>query len=177
MSARTRLLRRFQHLEDQRHAVVGMLEKHPAEALAKAPGPEAWSAAQVVLHLAMAEEGLLKYIALKREKGGHRPAGIGAPFRLALLELALWLPLKYKAPEVVAQVPPCTWQEASGRWEAARQALHAVCRELPEEHLRHDLIKHPLAGKFPMTTGLRFVQRHVAHHIPQLRRVLGDARP
>lgn len=176
MSARTRLLRRFQRLEDQRLCLIRMLEKHPVEHLTKAPGPEAWSAAQVLLHLGMAEEGLLKYIAIKREKGGHRPAGIGAPLRLAMLELALWLPIKYKAPEVVAHVPPCTWQEATQRWEAARNALHAVCRELPEEHLGHDLIKHPLAGKFPLTTGLRFVQRHVAHHVPQLHRILRDVR-
>jgi hypothetical protein len=124
-------LDRFSLLERQRNEILeGMASADPA-LLAKQPAPGAWSLAQVVLHLAIADEGMLAYMTKKIEVGGHAPVGASAPFRLALLNVALALPVKYKAPPVVATVPECTMAEAKQRWDAIRERMHRTFETIP----------------------------------------------
>lgn len=172
MADRTALLARFSKLEAQRSALLRVLEGLPAERLERQPKPGAWSVAQVVLHLAIAEEGVMNYIDKKRSVGGHGPVGAMAPVRLALLNTALALPLKFKAPAVVATVPQCSYAEACARWQAVRERMHETFTAIPEELIGHGLIKHPSAGKFDLVQGLRFVRWHVKHHRPQIQRTL-----
>jgi hypothetical protein len=172
MADRKALLARFSKLEAQRSALLRVLEGETPERLEKAPKPGAWSVAQVILHLAIAEEGVINYIDKKRSVGGHGPVGAMAPLRLALLNTALALPLKFKAPAVVATVPPCTYAEACARWQAVRERMQDTFATIPEELIGHGLIKHPSAGKFDLVQGLRFVRWHVRHHVPQITRTL-----
>lgn len=172
MPTRSALLRRFAKLEAQRTALLRTLENVPRERLERSPGTGKWSVAQVLLHLAMAEEGLMNYIDKKRSVGGHTPVGLDAPVRLALLTTALALPLKYKAPPVVGTVPSCSFAEACQRWEAIRARMADTFRSIPEELIGHGLIKHPTAGKFDLVQGLRFVHWHVKHHKAQVHRTV-----
>jgi len=175
MPQRTALLRRFAKLEAQRTALLRTLEGVPQEHLERSPGDGKWSVAQVILHLAMAEEGLMNYIDKKRSVGGHAPVGLDAPLRLGLLTTALALPFKYKAPAVVAQVPTVGYGEACTRWEAVRARMAQTFRDIPEELIGHGLIKHPTAGKFDLVQGMRFVHWHVKHHLPQVHRTVKAA--
>ena len=74
-------------------------------ALAAEPAPGKWSVAQVITHLAIAEEGALAYLLKKRDLGAHGPVPFSARWRMAALRAALYLPFKYNAPAVVATVP------------------------------------------------------------------------
>ncbi len=172
MADRKALLVRFSELEAQRNALLRTLAGETHERLAQQPRPGAWSVAQVVLHLAIAEEGIMNYIDKKRSLGGHRPVGVFAPIRLALLNSALALPMKFKAPAVVATVPPCSFAEACQRWQDVRERMQHCFATIPEELIGHGLIKHPSAGKFDLVQGQRFVRWHVRHHGPQIRRTL-----
>lgn len=172
MPNRVHLLDRFSLLERQRNEILeGMASADPA-LLTKQPAPGAWSVAQVVLHLAIADEGMLAYMTKKIEVGGHAPVGATAPFRLALLNVALALPVKYKAPRVVATVPECTMAEAKQRWDAIRERMHRTFETIPEKLIGHGLFKHPSAGKFDLVQGLRFIGMHVHHHRAQIDRTL-----
>jgi uncharacterized damage-inducible protein DinB len=172
MPNRSTLLDRFSTLERQRMAILKGIASSDPGLLAKEPTAGAWSVAQVILHLAIAEEGVINYIDKKRSVGGHGPVGALAPVRLALLNTALALPLKFKAPAVVATVPPCTYAEACARWQAVRARMQDTFATIPEELIGHGLIKHPSAGKFDLVQGLRFVRWHVKHHRPQIERTL-----
>jgi hypothetical protein len=176
MSDRTALLKRFSTLEDQRNTLLQRLSGEDAERLARSPRSGTWSVAQVLLHLAIAEEGLMNYVDLKLRVGGHGPVGIDARFRLALLNTALALPIKFKAPAVVANVPECTFDEATLRWGTARQRMHLTFTSIPEALIRHGLIKHPTAGKFDLVRGIGFIGWHVRHHLPQIERTLRTVR-
>lgn len=172
MPDRRTLLARFSKLEAQRSDVLRMLEKEAPIRLELAPQPGAWSAAQVVLHLAMAEEGLMSYIDKKLSTGGHGSPGASAPFRLAFLNLALALPIKFKAPAVVATIPEVSFAEARDRWQKVRERMENTFATIPEPYIGHGLIKHPSAGKFDLVQGLGFVHWHVKHHQPQFSRIL-----
>lgn len=172
MADRKALLARFSKLEAQRSALLRVLEGETSERLEQQPKPGTWSVAQVILHLAIVEEGVLNYVDKKRSLGGHGPVGPFAPLRLALLNTALALPLKFKAPAVVATAPECSFAEARQRWQTVRERMEQCFTTIPEELIGHGLIKHPSAGKFDLVQGLRFVRWHVRHHGPQISRTL-----
>lgn len=172
MPDRSTLLERFAKLEAQRNDLLEKLGGHSADVLAKAPAAGAWSIAQVIQHLAIADEGMLAYLRKKREVGGHGPTGADAPFRLALLNIALVLPLKYKAPRVVATVPECSYADACARWNTVREHMRETFSTMPEELIGHGLFKHPTFGKFNVVQGLRFIGTHVQHHRRQVDRNL-----
>lgn len=174
MPDRRTLLSRFSKLEAQRSDLLRMLEKEAPLRLEQAPRPGAWSAAQVVLHLAMADETLMAYLEKKLSLGGHTVPGASAPFRLAFLNLALALPIRFKAPKVVATIPEVSFAEARSRWQNVRQRMQNTFTTIPEPFIGHGLIKHPSAGKFDLVQGLGFVHWHVKHHQPQFRRILSS---
>ena len=169
-------MERFAALEVERHQLLGNLAKYGAKQLEQVPGPGQWSAAQVIVHFAVVEEGLLAYLRKKTQYGGHGPVGASAPFRLALLNLALRSPLKFKAPALVAHAPQVSMAEAQDRWERARADLYEAFGALPDEALGHGLIKHPSAGRFTPRQGLSFISAHIGHHKRQLARILRGAK-
>ncbi|MEO8589884.1 MAG: DinB family protein [Flavobacteriales bacterium] len=172
MPSRTALLRAFDRLEVDRTALIAHLDTLPENSLTTAPGPGAWTVAQVITHLAIAEESSLSYLRKKHDGGRHKPATFSSHWRLPLLNLALSLPLKYKAPAVVANVPATSYAEAKARWGAVRLDMRSTYGTLPEAHIGHDLFKHPTVGRFNLLQGLRFMQQHVRRHREQILRTL-----
>lgn len=172
MPDRRTLLASFSKLEAQRSKLLRTLEKGSPEHLQQAPDSASWSVAQVILHLAVAEEGLMNYVDKKIAVGGHSTADMGAPFRLALLTAALASPLKFKAPKAVALIPAISYAEALERWQQIRERMENTFATIPEAFIGHGLIKHPSAGKFDLVQGTRFVRWHVAHHLPQIKRIV-----
>jgi uncharacterized damage-inducible protein DinB len=177
VAGRQELLRQFALLESDRQQLLARLDPLDPLLLGARPSPMAWSVAQVITHLAMAEEGVLAYLRKKIQYGGHGPVGRSAPFRLAFLNLALDLPIKYKAPRAVAHVPVTDHATARARWDAVRTALRSTLVDLEEEVLDHGLVKHPSAGKFTPVQGLRFMRKHVRHHRGQIVRTLRQVAP
>jgi uncharacterized damage-inducible protein DinB len=172
MPNRATLLDRFSTLERQRKEILEGIASVDPGRLRTQPYAGAWSVAQIVSHLSIADEGMLGYLNKKIEVGGHAPVGASAPFRLALLNVALVLPIKYKAPRVVATVPECSMAEAQQRWDTIRGRMHGTFETIPERLIGHGLFKHPSAGKFNLIQGLRFIGMHVEHHRPQIDRTL-----
>ena len=172
MDARARLLRQYDRFENERKTLLDQLESHGAAALAHAPGPGAWSVAQIIMHLVMVEQSSLAYLLRKRELGGSSNAGSLSGLRLALLNMTLGLPLRFKAPPVVADVPECTHAEAVAAWGAVRVELQRALTALPPAILHHGLFKHPIAGRFTPEEGLRFMSAHLRHHHGQIERTL-----
>ena len=173
MSTKAKLLRRFAILENERQILLTKLEQLDPVLLQTAPGPEEWSVAQVMLHLAIAEGSAMAYLRKKLEVGGHGPPDVTAPLRLLLLNTALALPIKFKAPAIVATVPACTYADARAQWDAVRSDMRHVLDGIPEKYVGHGLFKHPSAGKFDLVQGLRFMTYHVRHHHGQIQRILG----
>lgn len=172
MPSRASLLHAFDRMETERIALIAQLDRVPEKRLTAAPKAGAWTVAQVITHIAIAEEGSLAYFTKKHSGGRHKPVGTSAPFRLAILNLAISLPLKYKAPAVVADVPATSYGEAKARWAVVREKLRQVYETLPEAHIGHDLFKHPSLGRFTVLQGVRFTRRHVLRHRGQILRTL-----
>lgn len=172
MSKRTTLLKLFDDMERDRVDLQQRLSKLSEFELTAKPGTDKWSVAQVITHLAIAEESALAYLWKKHGHGAHKTVPFTAELRMAALRTALKLPLKFKAPAVVATVPATPYSVAIVRWEKVRLELRNVYETLPDELLGHDLFKHPIAGKFDLIQSVRFMHDHIRHHEKQIKRTL-----
>ena len=172
MTKKERLLARLERMDVDRLLLLKRLDGIPSEKLAERPGPGKWSVAQVMMHLVVAEESALAYLKKKLEYGGHRRTGLFAGLRLSLLELAIKLPFRYKAPAIVADIPECSCEEANERWAAVRGEMRRTYTELDEAVIDHELFKHPMVGRFELLLGIHFMHTHMTRHLGQIERTV-----
>ncbi|MGB0915974.1 MAG: DinB family protein [Flavobacteriales bacterium] len=174
MTSRKELLSLFDELEKERLELLTSLSNRPKEVLVKKPSADSWSVTEVVLHLAKAEEGALKYMRVKLEHGGHKKASFGAAVKQKLLNLAIALPFKYKAPSVIEldATGNTSFAEAQELWGQIRSNLKKEYESIDESIIDHELFKHPAAGKLSIMQSVRFMRQHVQRHVGQIERVL-----
>ncbi|MBK9416945.1 MAG: DinB family protein [Flavobacteriales bacterium] len=174
MDNKDRLLARFNSLERDRRMLLDQLDRHDAGSLARIPRPGAWSVAQVIMHFVLVERGSLAYLMRKLEMGNSGQAGTFSGVRSGLLNLTVGLPLRFKAPPMVAVVPVCSYGDAFEAWAAVRTDLEHSLAALPPALLDHGLFKHPVAGRLTPEQGLRFMAAHHRHHRGQIQRTLAS---
>ena len=170
MSLKKELLEEFNRMENERVAVLNELKTNPADKLVQKPDSGAWSVAEVVMHMVTAEGGALAYMRKKLEYGGHKRSSFGAAIKQRLLNLAISVPIKYKAPKV-ADIKPgesVSFDEASARWDEVRAGLIKEYQAMDDETVGHELFKHPAAGKMNVLQSVRFMRQHMNRHIKQM---------
>lgn len=120
----------------------------------------------------MAEETSLAYLKKKISYGDPGSIGWVGWFRLLALRAAFALPVRWKAPALIAEIPAHSWVEAAERWDTIRNAWHELLNTLPSGMARKALFKHPSVGRMNLIQGIRFMQVHVRHHGHQIERTL-----
>ncbi|RFP65579.1 DinB family protein [Hymenobacter lapidiphilus] len=170
-----RLHLRLEHLERATNHLLATVEAM-GERATVAPGPEQWSAAQVVQHLLVAETGVGQYIEKKlREADKLQQTGVVGFLKSRLLRLALRLPgLRFKVPRYLAELTPAevpTLPELRTQWDATRRHLERLLNEYPGKLLSRAIFKHPRSGMLTIHQTLDFMLDHVLHHQKQVERI------
>lgn len=170
MSAKQSLLNEFKKMESEREAVVNAMKNYNTSQLEKKPAANEWSVAEVIMHLVVAESGALAYMRKKLEFGGHQKATAGAGFKQKLLNLAIALPIKFKAPKVadIQEGQKVTFDEAAAKWADVRKKLLAEYDKMDDDLVTHELFKHPAAGKLSALQSVKFMRQHMNRHIKQM---------
>ena len=174
MASRKELMAAFGRMENERQELLKRLEAYPEEVLTKKPDADSWSVTDTIYHLKVAEEGALRYMLKKLEVGGHQKASVGASIKQKLLNLAVSLPIKYKAPPV-AQIPEgmdIPFAQAVAEWNAVRNGLKEQYTTVDESIIVNELFKHPAAGKLSILQSVKFMRQHMVRHIGQIERIL-----
>ncbi len=174
MASRKELLVAFSKMESERLNLLKRLEQYSEEVLTKKPSADSWSVTETIYHLKVAENGALLYMRKKLEIGGHQKATFGAAVKQKLLNFAVSLPFKYKAP-AVAQIPKGTkvsYAEAVAEWNNVREALKREYETVDESIVGNELFKHPAAGKLSILQSVKFMRQHVLRHVGQIDRTL-----
>ncbi|NVO85899.1 DinB family protein [Hymenobacter terrestris] len=170
-----RLHLRLERLERATNHLLATVEEMGKQATV-APGPEQWSAVQVVQHLLVAETGVGQYIEKKlREADKLRPTGLAGFLKSRLLRLALRLPgLRFKVPRYLAELTPAevpALPELRTQWETTRRQLERLLNEYPSKLLSRAIFKHPRSGMLTIHQTLDFMLDHVLHHQKQVERI------
>lgn len=174
MTTRKDLLQAFDKMEAERQQLLSRLAPYSEETLTKKPAPNSWSVTETIYHLKVAELGALNYMRKKLEVGGHKKATFGALVKQKLLNLAVSLPFKYKAPPV-AQIPEgisISYAQAVAEWDEVRSGLLKEYKSVDERIIDNELFKHPMAGKLSVLQSVKFMRQHVIRHIGQIDRIL-----
>ncbi len=168
-----KLKHEFDALEKSRIELFNKLDKLDVSKMNTKPDANSWSVVQVMDHLTLAERNSLLYMTKKLSVSNEfGQANFKTSFRLFLLKAALLLPMKWKAPKIVADaLNDKNYAEAKAAWIQVRKDISAFLEKFPEEHLESELFKHPLAGKFTAVQALNFMRTHVGHHLSQIDRI------
>lgn len=174
MTSRKELLTLFDKMEKERNDLLTSLDSYSEELLTKKPTPDRWSVTEVILHLSKAEEGALKYMQIKLKHGGHKKATFGSWLKQKLLNFAISLPIKYRAPNVIKldETGTTTFAEAVDNWATIRKALRKEYGTIEEDIIDHELFKHPAAGKLSILQSVKFMRGHVQRHKGQIERTI-----
>lgn len=174
MSSKQALIQAFQKMESERESIIAEMRNYSADQLVSKPSENEWSVAEVIMHLVVAESGALAYMRKKLEFGGHRKATASSSFKQKLLNFAISLPIKFKAPKVaqIEEGEKITFNEAADKWFSVRQELLAEYDKMDDELASHELFKHPAAGKLSALQSVKFMRQHMNRHVKQIRNTI-----
>ncbi|MFN3597566.1 MAG: DinB family protein [Rubricoccaceae bacterium] len=174
------LASRHAALAARREAFLNALEGLPADVLARAPAPGAWSLAQLAEHLYRVEE----QVVAGAERARARPSSRGLPalprLRAAVLRAVLRLPVRIPAPRGAGAVLPSDAPDmpaVAAAWRALDARRERAFGTMDAAWLRRPAFRHPLLGLMPPHDALAFAAQHFDHHVAQLRRTLEAVAP
>ncbi len=163
----------FQKMEAKKANLLRSLASLDAAALNRRPDPATWSILQVIAHLTKSEAGTLQYIKKKTQDPAALPkAGIAPWFRVAALVVGIYSPMKFKAPQAVAEVPESgDFQAASLAWAEVREDWREFIEAFPAVLNDRVIFRHPFVGLLGPTQMMIFLNQHLGNHVRQISRI------
>ncbi len=164
----------FETLESLRKDILKLTEGKENDILKKKTSENEWSVLEICNHLMVIEQLSIGYIRNKIEKADQaKPVNFKSKIKTILLKIALKLPLKFKAPKTVTQIPaPKTFSDLNMIWDMTRKELWKVIEKVPEGSYHKAFFKHPITGYMTIEDMLDFFILHTKHHIKQIKRTL-----
>jgi len=154
----------LEHLRRSRQELLELISGLPDEALFQRPGPEVWSPAEVLEHIALVEESAGKIIRRLRRVA----LGEAEPFPPA--------PPGQTRPDGRLLAPPpmepkggLTRAELLNRLQSVRQRLLAEVAESGERLSQPPTYAHPFLGELTSLGWLQTLVYHERHHLEQIR--------
>jgi hypothetical protein len=163
-------------LEEQRAQVLASVASWSAARLGYRPSPNAWSAVEVLDHIARVEREILT-VAQRGLVAPHR-RGVIDRVRVELLEWLFRSDRRVRVPMSVPEVLPARdtdFDTVCRVWELARLDLTRFLAPLSPDQLVPGVFRHPVAGWMNVPQVLRFFWVHTHHHRYQLARLHGSS--
>jgi len=168
------LQKKFDQLEVQRSDLQQLYSLLPQEKLNSHPDGK-WSIAQIISHLIASERTSVNYLNKKILGINQAPStGIVEAVKMIIFIISQRLPLKYKAPKVIAEKTEQfdTVEKLNAEWKKTRAELAAVLERFQDDQLQRKIFRHPVVGLINIQQALRFLSEHTRHHTPQVKNLL-----
>ena len=142
----SKLQARFDALEQRRRRLLGELARLGEAQLRFQPAPGAWSLQDVVHHLLLVDQAVLR-AAAHRAAGGrarkslHECIGYAAVWLVLKLGVRVRMPVRGVAPQVGISL-----SELQEQWDETRIALKACLNRFTERTMQHTVARHPVGG-------------------------------
>jgi|YNPMSStandDraft_2_1061718.scaffolds.fasta_scaffold02651_4 hypothetical protein len=170
--------KQFDTLESLRQNIHKLADNLDHEILKKKPSENEWSILEICNHLMVIEQLSIGYIRHKIENVDKaKPAPFKHRLFTLILKIALKLPLKFKAPKNVSQIPvPKSFTDLMMIWDMTRKELWKVIEKIPDGAYHKAFFKHPLAGYMTISDMLDFFILHQKRHMKQIKRTLNKVK-
>jgi hypothetical protein len=161
-------------LESTRLDLLEKLKGIDEQKLNASPEPGKWSVAQVIYHLNQAETNSVIYVSKKMlDVDNLKKSGLYEKIKMALVKLAFILPIRYKAPAVLGEMPAnVSYVDMTAKWNETRKRLKELIASMPEDMLSKKVFKQPAAGRLDIYQMLDFMQTHFNRHLKQVERIM-----
>ena len=162
---------RFAALERRRQALLGELETLGDSALSFRPAPGTWSILEVVHHLVLLEQGILRAVQdepaqPRRRRNLRERVGCAAVWLVFKLGLRVKIPTNRVRPQ-----PGLPLSRLEQEWAASRASLEAYLDSAPASMPSETMFRHPIGGPMNVEQTLLFLTRHFDHHRRQISRI------
>lgn len=165
--------RNFTRLEGQTQRLLRDLEGWTPEALRFRPGPNAWSAMDVLDHVRLSERGALA--SMRANLHADHRISFNDRFRNAIVLGVMLLPTRVKVPASARSISPSraqlTVSAIQMEWEADRKQLSAFLEPLTAAEEELAAFRHPVGGWTTVNGALLFLRSHLHHHSYQFARL------
>lgn len=173
------LQRAYDKIERQRNELLKELYQVPASILNEAPNGK-WSVNQILSHLITGEKMMVSYVSKKMLGIDEtKDSGWFEALKMLILVISQRTPgLRFKAPGVVVEQTK-DYQDLDKlkeQWETTRLELYELLSRVPDNMVKRKIYRHPVAGRLNVLQGTQFIQEHVIHHLPQIRRLIRNRR-
>lgn len=167
------LRRAWQAIEDQRCGIMEALRPLPVGQLRKRPTADAWHVADVLQHLQLAENGILRH-AIHKQRARASSVTWRARVLYRIMQTHFALPVfKTKAPpKAVPAEDTRTLIQIESDWEQGRKDWLEFLSDLTREELRRGIFYHPITGPLTPLATVRWIAMHIHHHEKQIQRIL-----
>jgi hypothetical protein len=170
------LSRKLDNLEKSKKDLTTFLQAVDRNALTFKMNETKWSTIQICFHVIKSEQ--LTTLSLNKNlqlKDNLKKSGFISLVRDASLGLVLKSKIKLKAPAIVAKMPDnYDFEELMKKWETIRVSLKNYLDNFPENYLRKEIYKHPIAGWLNLSQTLNFLQNHFDHHKVQIIKLIEE---
>lgn len=171
MKEKDSLFKKFQSLQKSKNDLLQMIGEYSEEQLNEPMTEGKWSIAQVLYHVYLAEKLSLQYMKKKTlDLTQIHKSGFKESLKSVLLQVSLKLPIKYKAPKVLAESLPETidWNDFLLSWGDSRDEVYKFIDWLPADAVNKNIFRHPRTGMMNISQTLDFYAAHFNHHVPQV---------
>ncbi|GJM32457.1 MAG: hypothetical protein DHS20C18_14580 [Saprospiraceae bacterium] len=173
---KSKALHHLTQIEEKRKALNEELSQYSSEELNRQPGPDQWSALQVMHHLYLAESYAGRYISKKLSFNPKlKKAGLQTWFKNKIMLFYLRSSMKWKAPTAVSSehLPNHSeLPEIVAKWDKQRKEIYEFLSTLPDDVYTKEVYKHPFAGRINLSGMLDFFEGHFDRHYKQIQRTL-----
>lgn len=167
-----KLQRRFDSLERSKAAILATLATWTPEQLAFRPAPDAWSAAEILDHIARTEGGILQ--AVRGNLAAPQPLAKKDRLSSFVVRCIMRSPLKVKVPAGATTILPsqaATPEQAIAAWEKARSRWCKLIAGATPKQIEGGVFSHPRGGWMSLADTVLFLRLHHDHHLGQLARL------
>ena len=161
-----RSLKRLDSVHQKLLETVSSLEPVP---FSQQPSETEWSVAQIVQHLCLVEERVIKELELAITK---EPQSVGLLRKLVPTSIVAYRLLRVKSPKAVTPGAVLQKDIAIENFNRARNTLKELCAAHGEERFKKLVFKHPFLGDIDGVATISFVGYHEQRHFKQIREVL-----
>lgn len=163
---RDRLLRRLERVDRIRSDLLAELDELDAAVLASHPVPGKWSVLEIIEHLVLAEDAVLRRLESSERPEARRTLRDRIAYQVVMLILRFDIPVKVPSKAMVPQGER-DFPTLRAEWDENHRALRERFAAL--DALDRTLAVHPIAGPMDAARTVAMLDVHTRRHIRQIR--------
>jgi hypothetical protein len=170
---RADLEKKLNKLHETRRELTRRIATFAPEKQLYKPDIAEWSMLEVLEHLIIAENLVIKGVKHGIAREEHRFTGLRQWINYLALKLMLLVPVKFKAPSA-ALFPSGRYQSLSELEALALQIeneWNTLMANFPSALYDKNIFRHPVAGVFNISQTIGFCISHIRHHHQQIERL------